>query len=136
MEATLLFGCDYLKIKNFEYHAKDTYYNTAFDLEVRSGVFCGQAPCEYNMQEFRGFVLELSEMYDLKRYTAHLNEIGYGSSVKFAADKIGHIEISGEIFGEARLHSLKFSFMADQTVIGQFITELRELVDSHYKEAL
>lgn len=127
MEATLLFGCDYLKIKNFEYHAEDVYYNTAFDLEVRSGAFCGQAPCEYNMQEFCGFVLELSEMYELKRSTAHLKEIGYGSSVKFSADKMGHIEILGEIFGKARSHSLKFSFMADQTVLGEFVAQLKQL---------
>ena len=51
-----------------------------------------------------------------------------GSSVKFEADKTGHITVSREIFGEALEHSLKFSFVTDQFVLKQFISELENML--------
>lgn len=127
--AELRYENNYLKIKNFVHHQKDIYYNTLFDLEVCSGDFCGTAPCEYCFAEFKKFIDSLDSIYQFKKTTAKLDEIGYGSKVIFQADKIGHIEVSGEIFGNGMIHSLKFSFNADQTVLGDFIKQLRKLVD-------
>ena len=66
-------------------------------------------------------------MYDFKKQIVMFNEICYGSNVKFEADKTGHINLSGEIFGEAMEHSLKFSFMIDQSVLDKFISELQNI---------
>ena len=66
-------------------------------------------------------------MYDFKKQIVMFNEICYGSNVKFEADKTGHITVSGEIFGEAMEHSLKFSFMIDQSVLDKFISELQNI---------
>ncbi len=126
--AKLMYEDNYLIINNFIYHQKDIYYNTSFDLEIRSGSFSGVAPCEYDIKEFRKFVQELLEMYDFKKQIVTLNDICYGSSVKFEADKIGHINVSGEVFGKAMKHSLKFSFVADQFVLKQFISELQNMI--------
>ena len=125
--AKLIYGDDFLIINNFIHHQKYSYYNTSFDLEIRSGSFSGIAPCEYDIKEFRKFVEELSEMYEFKKQIVMFNDICYGSSVKFEADKTGHIDVSGEIFGKALEHSLKFSFVADQTVLKQFISELQNI---------
>ena len=125
--AKLIYEDNYLMINNFLYHQKDIYYNTSFDLEIRSGSFSGVAPCEYDIKEFRKFVEELLEMYDFKKQIVIFNEICYGSNVKFEADKTGHITVSGEIFGEAMEHSLKFSFMIDQSVLDKFISELQNI---------
>lgn len=125
--AKLMYEDNYLIINNFIYHQKDIYYNTSFDLEIRSGSFSGVAPCEYDIKEFRKFVEELLEMYDFKKQIVMFNEICYGSNVKFEADKTGHITVSGEIFGEAMEHSLKFSFMIDQSVLDKFISELQNI---------
>lgn len=127
--AKLIFEDNYLKIDNFVYHKEDIYYNTSFNLEVRSGAFCGVAPCEYDIKEFQKFVQDLLEMYDFKKQIVMLNDICYGSNVKFEADQIGHIEVSGEIFGEAMEHSLKFSFVVDQFVLNKFILELQKMID-------
>ena len=127
--AKLMYEDNYLIINNFIYHQKDIYYNTSFDLEIRSGSFSGVAPCEYDIKEFRKFVEELLEMYDFKKQIVMFNEICYGSNVKFEADKTGHITVSGEIFGEAMEHSLKFSFMIDQSVLDKFISELQNITD-------
>ena len=126
--AKLMYEDNYLIINNFIYHQKDIYYNTSFDLEIRSGSFSGVAPCEYDIKEFRKFVEDLLEMYDFKKQIVMFNEICYGSNVKFEADKTGHITVSGEIFGEAMEHSLKFSFMIDQSVLDKFISELQNLI--------
>lgn len=127
--AKLIYGDNYLMINNFIYHQKDIYYNTSFNLEIRSGFFGGVAPCEYDIKEFRSFVEELSEMYEFKKQIVMFNDICYGSNVKFEADKTGHITVSGEIFGKALKHSLKFSFVADQFVLKQFISELQNMID-------
>ena len=126
--AKLMYEDNYLMINNFIYHQKDVYYNTSFNLEIRSGFFCGVAPCEYDIKEFRSFVEELSEMYEFKKQIATFNDICYGSNVKFEADKTGHITVSGEIFGKAMAHSLKFSFTTDQFVLKQFISELENII--------
>lgn len=119
---------NHLIIENFQYHQEDIYYNTSFDLQIRSGSFCGIAFCEYDIKEFRMFVQDLLKMYDFQKETAVLNDICYGSNVQFKADKSGHIEVSGIIFGEAQEHSLKFSFMTDQTALKQFVLELQNMI--------
>ena len=126
--AKLMYEDNYLMINNFIYHQKDVYYNTSFDLEIRSGSFSGIAPCEYDIKEFQSFVEELSEMYEFKKQIVMFNDICYGSNVKFEADKTGHITVYGEIFGKALKHSLKFSFVADQFVLKQFISELQNMI--------
>lgn len=126
--AALIFENNYLKINNFTYHQKDIHYNTSFDLEVCSNSFCGIAPCEYDIEQFKAFISALHEMYDFQKQVVTLNDICYGSSVKFEADKTGHIVVEGRIFGEAMIHSLEFSFDADQTVLNRFILELQELI--------
>ena len=68
-------------------------------------------------------------MYDFKKQIVMLNDICYGSNVKFEADKTGHIEVSGEIFGKSMEHSLTFSFITDQFVLKQFILELQNMIN-------
>ena len=125
--AKLMYDDNYLIINNFIYHQQDIYYNTSFDLEICSGSFSGIAPCEYDIKEFQSFIKDLSEMHEFKKQIVMFNDICYGSSVKFEADKTGHITVSGEIFGEAMEHSLKFSFMIDQSVLDKFISELQNI---------
>ena len=126
--AKLKYEDNHLIINNFVYHQRVIYYNTSFDLEIRSGSFSGIAPCEYDIKEFQSFIKDLSEMYEFKKQIVMFNDICYGSSVKFEADKIGHITVSGEIFGKAMAHSLKFSFTTDQFVLKQFISELENII--------
>ena len=41
-------------------------------------------------------------------------------------DRVGHIEVFGEVQGDAGSHVLKFHFMTDQTAFPQFISELKK----------
>lgn len=126
--ARLIYENNYLIIDNFDYHNKDAYYNTTFDLQVSSGNFKGLASCEYNIKDFRNFVADLQKMYDFELQTVTLHEICYGSRIQFQADKTGHIEITGEIYGDAMEHSLKFIFSVDQCVLKQFLSELQNMI--------
>lgn len=128
--AVLKYENNFIRISDFTYHNNDIYYNTDFNLEIRSDVFSGIAPCEYDIKEFRKFTDELTEMYNFKRQTVSLNEICYGSEVKFEADKIGHILVSGEIFGRTMGHSMKFMFTIDQTALMPFIEQLKVLIEN------
>jgi hypothetical protein len=54
-------------------------------------------------------------------------EIGLGSTVVFRMDNLGHIDISGVIYGEAKEQSLTFAFEIGQTALYNFIGELKNL---------
>ena len=73
-----------------------------------------------------GFVA-LEDLISFKRKNVTFCEIGYGNTIQFECDRTGHIEVFGEIQGDAGSHILKFEFMTDQTVFPQFINELKGL---------
>lgn len=52
------------------------------------------------------------------------NDICYGSTIKIAIDKSGHVTISGNIYGQSMEHSLTFTFITDQTAIENFSKSL------------
>ena len=123
-----LFSIEYFKTYPNEVE-RGNPYNTTFSIRVVSGAFCGYASCEYDIKEFSRFVNEMEEIYSFKRSKAELNDICYGSKVVFEADKIGHLEISGEIFGEAAEQSLVFRFKADQTCLKDFIQTIKMYIE-------
>lgn len=132
MCATISYGSNLLEITDFIHYPEELKrgnpYNCTFNLKVISGAFSGIAPCEYDIKDFRELVLAFEEMYHFKRTTVELKDICYGTSVEFSMDELGHIDVSGMIFGEAMIHQMKFKFQIDQTVILPFINELKGLV--------
>ena len=69
----------------------------------------------------------MEDLISFKRKDVTFCEIGYGNTIEFKIDRTGHIEVSGEIRGDAGSHRLKFEFMTDQTVFPKFINELKSL---------
>ena len=100
-------------------------YNTDFYIRVVSGSFRGYAPCECDVKGFVQFVKKLEELYFFKRKKVVLQDYCYGSEVTFQCDRVGHVEIAGEIFGTARIQSLTFCFQTDQTSLLKFIQTLK-----------
>ena len=130
--AELKYGENLMSIENFETYIREAErgnpYNTTFDIRVCSGAFSGYAGCEYDIKQFRVFVAELREMYNFNRSSVELSDICYGSTVKFSMMKTGKIEVSGEIYGEAKEHSLTFIFAADQTSLLPFLEVLEGMI--------
>lgn len=122
---------NFIAITEFEHRVEDVKngnpYNTSFNMRIVSGVFSGLAECEYNIELFLKFINEIEEMYYFKRDKVELRDICYGSFVSFTMNKVGHIEIKGDIYGNAMLHTLKFEFMADQTSLKLFLDSLKQL---------
>lgn len=115
-------------VHSFEDEMNGNPYNCSFDIKVKSGLFSGYADgCEYDYKEWKKFITQLEDLYCFKTKEVKLSEIGYGSSIIFRNDNVGHIDISGVIYGDAMEHSLKFVFKADQTVLPEFISQLKNL---------
>jgi hypothetical protein len=109
---------------SYEDYNQGNPYNMTFDVEIVSGRYSGFSEFEYNYREFIEFIKVLNGLYKLENYTATLNDICYGSQIKFSMDKSGHIEICGEIYERACTQSLVFIFSTDQTAFKKFCKSL------------
>lgn len=126
--AAFLYKSDCLSVSDFRYHNQYAGSNTSFCVQVHSNGFSGIAPFECDITQFRTFVEELEEMYNFKRNDVTLNDTSYGSTVSFVIDRVGNMEICGELFGEAMIHQLKFTFTADQTSLKDFVFKLKNFI--------
>ena len=132
MEAKLEYCGNYIAIINFchdiDEEKSGNPYNCSFDIVVKSGLFSGVADgCEYDYKELQNFIVALEDLISLKRKSLTFFEFGYGNKIDFEGDRTGHIEVFGEIRGNAGTHVLKFEFMTDQTVFPKFIKQLKNL---------
>ena len=120
-----------IMIYNLEYSDFDAKagnpYNTTFDIKVVSGLFSGIGNCEYDMSELIVFAKEINELYEFRRQEVRFNDICYGSWINFEMNKIGHLFIRGEIYGESMAHNLKLEFYADQSSLKHFADSLKRL---------
>ena len=132
MDARLEYCGDYIEIADFHHYPEDEKgcnpYNCTFDIAVASGRFSGYTDgCECDYGELGRFVAELKSLVCGESKQARLSEIAYGSEILFTGDDYGHIEVSGVIYGLAMTHSLKFSFVTDQSAYPSFIDDLEKL---------
>lgn len=132
MEVGFSFCNNTFEILNFTHSIEDETngnpYNCSFDIKIKSGLFSGYANgCEYDYKEWKKFITELEDLYHFKNDEVKMSEICYGSIIIFKGYNLGHIEVSGEIYGDAMEQSLKFVFNADQTVLPEFINQLKSL---------
>jgi hypothetical protein len=134
MNALLTFKGNYIEFCDFVFDSKSfesgNPYNCTFELKVKSGDFMGVSSCESDMRMMIDFVNELREMYEFRKKEIDFQEIDYGGTLHFSSDALGHISISGQIYGTFLEHELKFIFPADQTALLPFISELQQLVDN------
>ena len=138
MVAKLVYGDHYIALREFRHYEEDAKggnpYNTTFVLSVCSGAFRGEGYWECDIREFRAFIEELQKLYTFRGQNACLRDIGYGGNISFSMDHVGHMEISGEIYGNAMKHYLKFCFHADQTVLKDFADALATLENNTVPE--
>ena len=130
MTCELRSGENFLKFSDFRYSVKDEAcgnpYNFFFTARVSSDGFAGHAGWECDRKEFEKFVQSLQDLYDFRLPSAELNDIAYGSRIRFELDKTGHLTVSGTVIGHAAEHRLTFRFTADQTDLRTFITNLHK----------
>jgi hypothetical protein len=132
MKASFEYYGNIFEILNFTHSVEDENtgnpYNCSFGIKIVSGNFSGYADnCEYDYKEWKKFINQLEALYNFKIKEVKMVEIGLGSTVLFRIDNLGHIEISGVIYGEAKEQSLTFAFEIDQTVLYDFLGELKKL---------
>lgn len=136
MRAELSYLGNSLVIDSFKHYPRDKEVgnpnNSVFKLYINSSFFSGVAPCEYDIDKFKLFAVELDELYRFERKTVVLADIGYGSKVTFYMDRRGILEVSGTIYGERAEHTLTFAFKADQSVLPSFISEVSAITANRW----
>ncbi len=132
--AEIRYGENVFAIKHFKTYPQDAEtgnpYNTTFSIRVVSGLFSGYATCEYDIKEFIRFANEMEALFRFERDKTELNDICYGSKVVFCMDQLGHLDISGEIYGRAAEQRLVFRFAADQTCLNDFIQTIKQYIQN------
>ena len=128
MEAILEYCGNRIEIFDFYHSIEDEKsgnpYNSFFTVRVKSGLFSGEGGWEIDYKAFRQFIAALRDVTDFKADEAVLPDYCYGSTLRFVGDGLGHIKVSGTVYGEARVHSVTFSFPTDQTVYASFLRAL------------
>ena len=131
MTAKFVYENDYAEILEFFHSPEDARhgipYNTTFRLAVHSGAFMGEGVWECDIRRFRAFLKELEMLYAFQAESAQLDDIGYGSYLRFLMHPTGQMEVSGMLYGGAKEEALKFRFYADQTSLHPFIKALAAL---------
>lgn len=131
MTAEFEYAGNSLEVFDYKYLEEEAYrgnpYNSSFKIKVVSDGFSGVAECEYDRREWDNFIVQLELLNDFKLNEVVFKDICYGSTISFIMDAVGHLIVSGMIYGSGMSQSLKFEFSADQTVLAQFICDLREL---------
>ena len=130
MACELRSGENFLRFSYFRHFTEDEAngnpYNFFFTVRVSSDGFRGHTRWECDRKEFVKFVQSAQDLYDFRTSSAELNDIGYGSHIRFDLDRTGHITVSGTLYGHAADHSVTFRFTADQTDLHPFLTNLHK----------
>lgn len=129
MEANFAFDGNYVKIFDFFYDGIEwSPFDTSFKVSVLSNGFAGEGPWECGIESFRAFVDALEGMHHLRAARAELNSFSYDSHISFVLDHLGHICVSGTLFGPHEDQHVTFEFTADQTILDPFIKGLQQLL--------
>ena len=121
------------EISNFEYFSQDPRngVNSIFSVRVVSGNFSGVGDFEYNLEEFKKFILSMKDMYDLKINRVVLKDQMYSGRnyVEFTLDLLGHLNISGDLDEPGGDQFIHFSLGADQTYLKSFIESMKWVLE-------
>ena len=103
-------------------------YNCTFSMKVLSDGFSGEASgCECDHKDIKELADQLRALIDFKTDEAVFRELDYNSEIHFKGDGLGHITVSGILYGYLGHQFLNFSFETDQTVFPAFISDLEKL---------
>ena len=130
--ARLEFGGNLFEIKHFFHSLEDERsgipYNCTFCMRVVSDGFSGESSgCECDHKDIKELAAQLRALIDFKADEAVFRELDYNSEIHFKGDGLGHITVSGILYGDLGRQSLNFSFETDQTVYPAFINSLKKL---------
>ena len=127
MKAVLSYLDNYILIQDFSCNEYDSSY-IGFNIKVKSGEWTGfETGCESLISDWNEWIENLKRLFSFEVSAVDFQEVGYGGTIHIEMDSLGHIIVSGKIYGSGMEHSLEFTFQADQTVLGAFIKQLEDL---------
>lgn len=116
IEHELILDCMYLVQQHF-----------TFNLSVKSGYFSGSSHFCISINQIKEFAQTLHNMFSCLSGSTQLFDNDSDSFLDFSIDKYGHVAVSGQVGGSQEDHYMRFQFVTDQTVLPEFIKELKEI---------
>ncbi len=101
-------------------------YNSSAIINVVSYSFSGKSKFEFDIKSFLNFINDLESIYDNLTGTAYLQDISYGSYIKFEMEGLGSLNVKGTLFDDAKEQYLKFYFQTDQTALKGMLTLIKK----------
>ena len=99
-------------------------------LNVISGPFTADIEFWFDISSAREVIECLGKIYEKPRAEAKLGFRYEQPYIQFKGDGLGHIEISGLLVEGPPFQRLEFTFQSDQTLISEFLSELRDLIET------
>lgn len=98
-------------------------------LNLKSGPFSAEVEFWFDALSAKEVVNCLENIHENTRGEAKLSFRYEQPYIHFKGDGLGHIEVSGLLVEGPPFQRLEFSFQTDQTMISEFLTELRDLAE-------
>jgi hypothetical protein len=105
--------------------------NSAYkmNLDIYSRAFSVSKEFYIEPMQMDKFLKEIEEMNKTLKGLALMKPLYEEEYIEFSCDKIGHINVKGEIFEHSEISQhLKFEFVTDQTCLPDFINDLRKCI--------
>ena len=116
-----------------EIYRADIYCSedTLLYVQLKSNVFSAATTMDIHFEEFKIFISEINELYNTLKGSAAITEPYSSQKIAFTADKMGHIEVTGNLTSmtDGYSHSLEFENSFDQTYLRDFVQSLNQLIE-------
>lgn len=117
-EKQLVLNCLYLVEHHF-----------TFELSVISGLFRGTTPFCISYKQIKETIKSLDKLHKELSGVVTILDCDSDSFIDFKIiDKVGHLEVRGQVGSSIEEHLMRFRFITDQTVIPSFIEQLNEVL--------
>ena len=101
---------------------------TTFNIKIKSGQFAGASSFCMPRENIISTIDILAKMNKSLQGSCIINDIDSDALIVFEMGNLGHMLIYGQIGGSHQDHFMKFSFLADQTVLPGLILLFKEFV--------
>jgi hypothetical protein len=100
------------------------------ELDLISGPFTAHIEFWFDISSASEVLKYLEKIHENPRAEAKLAFRYEQPYIQFKGDGLGHIEVSGLLVDGPPFQRLEFTFQSDQTLISEFVTDLRDLIET------
>ena len=111
----------------FEYLYTVEGYIT-FSIKVKVGDFAGASNFCISESFLKNTISDLSEMCKNLKGKYQMNDYDSDDFMCFEMENLGHMTITGQLGGSYNIPFLKYQIQADQTILGEIISNFKDMI--------